>query len=137
VNRVILIFAFLIVCVRSSAQESNLLEQIIREEQKRRGVNALPPGPARITGQLVNRKGEPLRNVDIKVKYPDGKQRDADNFRSREDGHFLVYIFREDQAWAELEIISGKKILGRIRYDHISPGRNIGFPTDKVVVGKK
>jgi hypothetical protein len=116
------------------AQQDSIRLPDIKEYEQMQQRNALPPGPARITGTLVNKKGEPVNDVLVTVKYPDGKQRDADTFKTNPDGIFQVYVFRNDQAYIDLKIIRGRKILKRIRYCAPSPGTNIGHPSNKIVI---
>jgi hypothetical protein len=121
----------------ASAQPDQNLRDHIEDRNAVLKRNALPPGPTTISGCLVNQKGEPIKGAEITVRYPDGKQRDVDTFRSSDDGTFLVYVFRSDAPYVNLEIKSSKKVLMAIRYDQPGLGQNIGHPSTLIVVGRK
>lgn len=98
-----------------------------------RNHNPLPPGPTRISGEVIDQYGNPIHGARITVKYPDKKQRDADTFLSNEWGKYMASVFRYDQPYIILEIKVENKVCKTIRYNDPRFGMNIGSSNDSIV----
>lgn len=96
--------------------------------------NALPPGPTRIFGTVVDQHHKPIPKLIVRVSYPDGVQRDADNFTAQESGSFSVHVFRADAEHITLDFMSDQRVLHSKHYNAFGPGRNIGSPYDTLTV---
>lgn len=112
------------ICVQSKSQQD-----------ERNKFNPLPPGPTRISGEVVDRYGNPIKDARITVKYPDKKQRDADIFFTNEWGRYSASVFRYDQPFIVLEIKVDNKVCKTIRYNDPGRGMNLGF-SEKATVCK-
>jgi hypothetical protein len=99
--------------------------------------NALPPGPGRIFGTVVNESGMPMSGVEIQVVYPDGKARSADIFKSHPNGIFTCYVFRYDQPNVVLVFRVNGKICLRKPISGVFEGSNHGRDADKYVCAIK
>jgi hypothetical protein len=94
--------------------------------------NALPPGPSRIFGTLVNKKGEAVAGAEVMVHHPNGQKRSKNVFKSDSNGSFTAYVY--DYGPVELLIKLNGKTLKRIQYEIHTSGTNIGSPYEKIVL---
>ena len=97
------------------------------------GENALPPGPATISGKVVDKTGEGVKGATLTVLYKDGKQRPCDTFYSNSDGYFTAYVFREDQDYVDLEIKINGLLCKIIPFNGVIPGCNLGHPFNQIL----
>lgn len=118
-----------------NAQTDSLLHLRIddREEILRR--NALPPGPARISGTLRNKKGDILKNRALQIVYAGAPKRKKDLFYSNEDGRFQLYIFRENSTYFDVEVLNkrNKRVIYSRRFEQVHPGGNYGIGEEWIV----
>ncbi|MCB0483046.1 MAG: carboxypeptidase regulatory-like domain-containing protein [Flavobacteriales bacterium] len=117
--------AFILLFILSNVVFPNLCGWLLAQQD-----NALPPGPGRIFGTVVDGQGQPMAGVEIQVRYPDGKQRKADTFTSTQYGTFTCYVFRYDQPNVQLVFtINGRECL-RKSFFGIGEGTNFGRDAD-------
>jgi hypothetical protein len=136
---IILLISFLFACqpqkvIHQPVEEPPVLELPVNDDFKHGFSNALPPGPSRIWGQLVDEKQNPVANATITACYPDSIVENGYTTKSGEDGRFTFYVTQDDQPWIELHIILEGKLIGKFRYNNPGGGQNIGSPYTPMLV---
>jgi hypothetical protein len=113
-----------------------LLLLLLISEASGQSENALPPGPSRIFGTVVNQKGVAIEGATVTVIYPGEAIQSINIFRTSEHGAFTAYVHKPEQ-YVDLEIRVGKKLKKRIRYHQPGIGNNIGSPYERIVIKHK
>lgn len=89
--------------------------------------NALPPGPSKFSGKVVDANGKPIEKAKITVLYADGVQRNADNYYTNEWGYFTAYITRYGQKHIDIQISINDSVCKTIRQENPGRGRNLSM----------
>ncbi len=97
-------------------------------------TNALPLGPSRIHGSIVNKKNKAIKGAVIRLSYPDGYNQPGSMTITDGNGRFTAYVLHYHQPYVDLEIIVKKKIRKTIRYPEPGMGNNLGHPSDIIAL---
>lgn len=94
--------------------------------------NPLPPGPARISG-FVLQDGEPVENAIVRLEYVLDDEHQRRDFKNFGHGEYTVYI-NEQCTEVVLKVIVDKETLARFEPDHYSQGsvqrKNFSLPKE-------